>query len=93
MHYRGSAIRLDAQLASGRVEPLLNVARYNYNWQMNYQFTVPKFIPAGTKIIATARYDNSSRNALNPDPSQEVGWGRRSFEEELAVVLQLKYED
>jgi hypothetical protein len=93
MHYRGGAIRLDAQLASGKVEPLLNVARYNYNWQMNYQFTVPKFIPAGTKLIATARYDNSSRNAFNPDPSQEVGWGRRSFEEELAVVLQLKYAD
>jgi peroxiredoxin len=93
MHYRGSAIRLDAKLPSGEVEPLLNVAKYNYNWQVNYQFVVPKFIPAGTKIIASARYDNSSRNSLNPDPSQEVRWGRQSFDEELSAVFQLKYVD
>lgn len=91
MHYRGSAIRLDAEFPSGEVEPLLSVANYNYNWQMNYQFLAPKFFPAGTKLIASARYDNSSRNTFNPDPSQEVAWGRESFNEELAVVFQLKY--
>ncbi|MBC7982587.1 MAG: hypothetical protein H7Y02_01915 [Candidatus Obscuribacterales bacterium] len=93
MHYRGSAIRLDAERPSGEVEPLLNVAKYNYNWQINYQFLVPKFLPAGTKIIASARYDNSSRNTFNPDPSQKVVWGRESFNEELAAVFQLKYVD
>jgi hypothetical protein len=93
MHYRGSAIRIDAEHPSGEVEPLLNVAKYNYNWQINYQFVVPKFVPAGTKLIASARYDNSSRNTFNPDPSQEVVWGRQSFNEELAAVLQLKYVD
>jgi hypothetical protein len=93
LHYRGSSIRFDAELPSGEIEPLLNLPKYNYNWQINYQFASPKFIPAGTKIIARARYDNSSRNPFNPDPSQEVRWGRQSFDEELAAVLQLKYVD
>jgi hypothetical protein len=93
LHYRGNSIRLDAELPSGEIEPLLNIPKYNYNWQINYQFASPKFIPAGTKLIARARYDNSSRNPFNPDPSQEVRWGRQSFAEELAAVLQLKYED
>jgi hypothetical protein len=91
MHYRGSSIRFDAELPSGEVEPLLSLPKYNYNWQINYQFAVPKFIPAGTKIVARARYDNSSRNPFNPDLSQEVRWGRQSSDEELAAVLQLKY--
>ncbi len=93
LHYRGSSIRIDAELPSGEIEPLLNIPKYNYNWQINYQFASPKFIRAGSKIIARARYDNSSRNAFNPDPSQEVRWGRQSSDEELAAVLQLKYAE
>jgi hypothetical protein len=91
MHYRGSAIRIDVVRPSGEVEPLLNVAKYSYNWQINYQLRVPKFIPAGTKIVASARYDNSARNILNPDPSREVKWGQESSNEELAVLMQLKF--
>jgi hypothetical protein len=93
MHYRGSAIRIDAVRLSGEVEPLLNVPKYSYNWQVNYQLREPKLIPAGTKLVASARYDNSPRNPFNPDPSQTVGWGLESFNEELAVVFQLQYVD
>jgi peroxiredoxin len=93
MHYRGSAIRLVAEHSSGAVEPLLNVPNYSYSWQMNYQFRVPRYFPAGTKLIANARYDNSSHNMLNPDPTQAVMWGRNSSSEELAVVLRIRYVD
>jgi len=38
-------------------------------------------VPAGTKIIATGAFDNSSQNGFNPDPNIEVNWGEQSWEE------------
>ncbi|MCI0407319.1 MAG: hypothetical protein L0191_01935, partial [Acidobacteria bacterium] len=43
----------------------------------------PKPLPAGTKIIIRAVFDNSARNPANPDPSQEVRWGLQSKDEML----------
>jgi hypothetical protein len=93
LHYRGSAIRFDAHLPTGEVEAILNVPKYNYNWQIDYRFSEPKFLPAGTKIVATATYDNSNKNNFNPDASQDVPWGRESYNEILAGVLQWKEVD
>jgi len=93
MHYRGSAIRFDAHLPNGEVEPLLSIPKYNFNWQIDYQFEQPKFVAAGTKIVATATYNNSSKNEFNPDASQDVPWGRESYNEILAGVFQWKVVD
>jgi hypothetical protein len=60
---------------------LLNVPNYDFNWQTTYQLTEPKFMPAGTKIVYTNWWDNSSENPANPDPTKEVTWGPQSFEE------------
>ena len=34
----------------------------------------PRLIPAGSRIELDAHYDNSARNKVNPDPTQEVRW-------------------
>jgi hypothetical protein len=44
-------------------------------------FTTPIDMPAGSRIVSTAWYDNSKGNKDNPDPSKEVRWGDQTWEE------------
>src|SRR5690606_33770196 len=81
MHFRGKRMTWDAHYPDGTVERLLNVAQYNYNWQMEYQLAEPKFVPAGTRVVVTGAFDNSEQNKANPDPSRVVPWGQQSWDE------------
>ncbi|MBC52439.1 MAG: hypothetical protein CMQ34_01235 [Gammaproteobacteria bacterium] len=81
MHFRGKRMVFDAHYPDGTVERLLNIAQYNYNWQMEYQLAEPKFVPAGTKVVVTGAFDNSAQNKANPDPSRVVPWGQQSWDE------------
>ena len=81
MHLRGKSFRYVARFPSGREETLLWVPRYDFNWQNSYIFASPKRLPAGTRLICTATFDNSSDNPANPDPAQAVRWGDQTWEE------------
>jgi hypothetical protein len=80
-HVRGKKWHYEAIYPDGRKEVLLSVPKYDFNWQHEYVFSQPLKIPAGTKIHATAWYDNSTANKSNPDPSQQVLWGDQTWEE------------
>ncbi|MEX0937429.1 MAG: redoxin domain-containing protein [Pirellulales bacterium] len=81
MHLRGKAFRYEAFYPDGRQEILLDVPRYDFNWQLSYKLAEPKLLPAGTRIVCTAWFDNSKYNPVNPDPSKEIRWGDQSWEE------------
>ncbi len=81
MHFRGSAFRYDLRYPDGRVVPLLNVPRYDFNWQSFYQLAEPILVPRGATLLATAWFDNSKANPWNPDPTREVTWGLQTTEE------------
>jgi hypothetical protein len=81
MHFRGKSMVFDAHYPDGRTERLLNIARYNYDWQVEYKLVEPKFVPAGTQIVVTGVFDNSSQNPANPDPERSVPWGEQSWDE------------
>jgi hypothetical protein len=81
MHLRGKAFRYEASYPDGSSEILLDVPRYDFNWQLKYILKQPKFMPKGTKIICTATYDNSEDNLVNPNPNAWVGWGDQSWDE------------
>jgi hypothetical protein len=81
MHFRGKSMVFEAHYPDGRVEKLLNIARYNYDWQVEYKLVEPKFVPAGTQIVVTGVFDNSSQNRANPDPDRQVPWGEQSWDE------------
>ncbi|MGH8555912.1 MAG: redoxin domain-containing protein [Methylococcales bacterium] len=87
MHYRGSSIRLSAVYPDGGEEALLSVPDYHFHWQTAYQLKDPKPMPAGTKILVDAVFDNSARNPMNPDPDREVRWGPLSHDEMLVAYL------
>tara|TARA_R110001592_G_scaffold98330_7_gene280985 strand:+ start:4858 stop:6615 length:1758 start_codon:yes stop_codon:yes gene_type:complete len=93
MHFRGKSMSFAAHFPNGEVEQLINIANYNYNWQIDYKLEEPVFVPAGTKIVVTAAYDNSSQNKANPDPARTVPWGDQSWDEMFFGQVYWKYVD
>lgn len=81
MHVRGTAFRYEALLPDGTRKLLLDVPRYDFNWQLYYRLAEPLDIPSGTRLIATAWFDNSEKNPANPDPTKIVRWGNQTWEE------------
>ena len=83
MHLRGKAARYETVLPDGSRRLLLDVPRYDFNWQLPYEFAEPPTLPRGSRLIYTAWYDNSAVNPANPDPSREVRWGPQTHDEML----------
>ena len=81
MHFRGKSMSFAAHRPDGSVQELINIANYNYNWQIEYKLEEPVFVPAGTKVVATGAYDNSTQNKSNPDAARSVPWGDQSWDE------------
>lgn len=54
---------------------------YDFSWQTDYWFASPLRVPSGSVLRGVARYDNSSANRSNPDPSVAVRWGDQTWEE------------
>ena len=81
MHLRGKDFEIKAAFPDGTTRVLLNVPRYDFNWQTYYVPKEPLAIPKGTKIECTAHFDNSPGNKYNPDPTKDVKWGEQTWEE------------
>jgi peroxiredoxin len=81
MHLRGKAFRYEAILPDGEKQLLLDVPRYDFNWQLSYRLAEPLNLPAGSTLRATAVFDNSSENPANPDPTRTVRWGPQTYDE------------
>jgi hypothetical protein len=81
MHLRGKSFRYEAVFADGTSEILVDVPRYDFNWQLTYELAEPKLLPAGSKLRCTAHYDNSENNIANPDPSKTITWGPQTWDE------------
>lgn len=87
MHYRGQSMRFKAAFPNGSEEPLLSVPNYDFQWQTAYQLKQPKHLPAGTKILVDAVFDNSAHNEANPNPEEQVKWGPLSSDEMLVGYM------
>ena len=81
MHLRGKSFRYEAIYPDGRAEILLDVPRYDFDWQDRYELAEPKRLPAGTTLRCIAHYDNSPANPANPDPNATVVTGKQSWHE------------
>lgn len=81
MHLRGKWIKFDILYPNGRRETVCSVPRYDFNWQQTYILDKPRKIPAGSWVMLTGGFDNSTVNPANPDPKKTVHWGDQSFDE------------
>jgi len=81
MHFRGKSFNYELELPNGERQMLLDVPRYDFNWQTAYRLAKRLTLPAGTRIRCVAHFDNSAANLQNPDPQQRVTWGNQTWDE------------
>ena len=81
MHWRGAAFRYELESPDGQREILLDVPKYDFNWQLVYELSEPLLVKGGSTLHCTAHFDNSEHNLANPDPAQRVRWGDQTWEE------------
>lgn len=89
-HYRARSVEAWATLPSGTRRPLIKIADWDFNWQDQYRYAAPFWLPAGTRLEMVYRFDNSRQNPRNPDATpQRVRWGWRSSDEMADVWIQV----
>jgi len=102
-HLRGKDFKYAVVYPDGREETLLSVPKYDFHWQLAYDLATPLKLPAGSKLIVTAHYDNSARNEQllhhphmahdqehSPGPNKEVHFRDRnqSWDEMFTPFIQ-----
>jgi hypothetical protein len=81
MHVRGKAFKYEVTLPDGKTEVLLDIPRYDFNWQLAYNLAQPRILPRGSTVKITAVFDNSAGNPANPDPTKVIRWGQQTYDE------------
>lgn len=77
-----------ATLPDGRTIELLTIPRWEFNWQLRYDFATPMRLPAGTRVEGRLVYDNSADNPSNPNvPPRRVTWGEQTSDEMGSLIF------
>lgn len=85
MHLLGERFQLDLERADGSVQRLLDIPRWDFNWQGVYELAEPVDVAEGDVIRMTCVWDNSAENQPFVDGRQvEPGlahWGEGTLDE------------
>jgi hypothetical protein len=92
MHVRGKDYELRAIYPTGEMQTLLK-AKWDFNWQLGFDFAEPVVLPKGTRLIGISHFDNSPNNPFNPDPKKEVVWGLQNWEEMSNCFIGLVFDN
>jgi Flp pilus assembly protein TadD len=93
-HYVARRVHVWAVPPAWGTRELLRIEDWDFNWQDEYTFRTPMFLPAGTKIALEVVYDNSADNVRNPNqPPKRVIGGERSIDEMGNVTLRVMPRD
>lgn len=76
MHVRGKSFQYEVVLPDGARQKLLNVPRYDFNWQFSYRLDPPIDLPVGAKIECTAMFDNSANKCRQSRSKGDCKVGR-----------------
>ncbi len=86
MHDRGKDATQRLTYPDGRSEIILQVPKYDFNWQQAYLLAAPLRIPKGTRARLDAHFNNTVRRGyLNPNLT--VYWGDQTWEEMMSNWL------
>jgi tetratricopeptide (TPR) repeat protein/mono/diheme cytochrome c family protein len=89
-HYRALIVSAWATLPGGARRPLILIRHWDFNWQDQYRYATPFWLPAGTMIEMEYVFDNSGDNPRNPSrPPARVSWGWRASDEMADVWIQV----
>jgi hypothetical protein len=90
LHYLGKRAEGFAMVPNGKKAPLLFIKEWDFNWQSEYRYRKPVFLPKGTRITMRYLYDNSAANVRNPNvPPRRVVFGPQSTDEMGEFWLQI----
>lgn len=92
MHLRGKSFRFDLVNLTGDRQTLLDVPKFDFNWQLRYVPVEPLKLGRGSTIECFATFDNSPNNKFNPDPTKEVRWGDQSWEEMMVGFMEIAFD-
>lgn len=88
MHVRGRSFKYELIKPDGTAETLLDIPRYDFNWQLRYDLGQYRVLPKGSQLKITAVYDNSAANPANPDPAKFVKWGPQTQDEMMIGYIE-----
>jgi len=89
-HYLGKTVEARATLPDGRIERIIRIDDWDFNWQSDYVFKKPVPLPKGTKLWTRFTFDNSTNNVRNPrHPPVRVRYGPQSYDEMAEFWLQV----
>ena len=89
-HYRARRVSASAVLPDGTRRPLILIRSWDFNWQDQYRYAKPFWLPAGTRLEMEDVFDNSDTNPRNPSrPPTRVSWGWRSSDEMADMWIQV----
>jgi len=91
MHVRGKSMTYTLTYPDGKAETILNVPRYDFNWQLEYDTSIK--VPKGSKLRVDARFDNSANNKYNPNPNKDVFFGEQTWEEMMTGYVGVIVDD
>jgi len=94
MHLRGKSFQLTATAKSPSADNtqssiILDVPRYDFNWQHTYELESPIPLNSMQKLNVMVSFDNSSNNPFNPNPNEYVLWGDQTWEEMAVAFLEV----
>jgi hypothetical protein len=107
-HLRGKDFKYSVVYPDGREQTVLTVPKYDFHWQLAYELDTPLRLPAGSKLVVTAHYDNSPKNdrllhhghgahdtANSPGPEKEVYFREmnQSWDEMFTPFVQYTIDD
>jgi hypothetical protein len=81
MHYRGAAAQVFLKPPGGEWQTVLNVPRYDPEWQFAYEFREPLLVTKGTRMAIRHKYDNTTTNKRNPSPMERVRHGNTTSDD------------
>ena len=82
-HLRATAVKYVAYYPDGTEELLLDVPRYDQDWQVVYDYAEPKLLPQGTRIEAEYLFTNTQERGVRRgfDANRATGYGARTNDE------------
>ncbi len=86
MHMLGTSVRLEYERSDGSKICLLDIPRWDFNWQRDYRLAVPAVLDDRRgRLRITCTYDNSAANQPFVGGAQQaprdVQWGESSLDE------------
>ncbi|MDB6030327.1 MAG: hypothetical protein JWM16_665 [Verrucomicrobiales bacterium] len=89
-HYLGKRLESFATFPDGTKRTLLVIPEWDFNWQSDFRFANPVFLPKGTILGMRYTFDNSEGNFRNPtQPPARVRYGLQTTNEMAEIYFQM----